>query len=111
MQWRITMSVRISRENTAAISALTLVLASSLFVIGVALGDPATQEIVDTAALRGAATEEKSVAHAGRVVTLPERKTATKDEPPGVVDMSVVYPHEGKNPTDEPLALFNTPIH
>jgi len=103
------MSIRISREHTVAITALSLVLASSLFVIGAALGEPTKQETVDTAALRAAATQEKSVAQANRVAIPPERKTAAKDEQPEILDMSVVYPPEGKNPTDDPLALFNTP--
>jgi hypothetical protein len=104
------MSIRISRERTIAITALSLVLASSLFVIGSALGEPAKQETVDTAALRAAATEEKLVAQANRVEVPSGHETSTKGEQPGVLDMSVVYPPEGKNPTDDPLALFNTPI-
>ena len=104
------MLIRISREQTVAIATLSLVLASSLFVIGAAFGEPAKQEALNTAALRAATTAEKSGPQANRVATPSEPKAAAKDVPPTILDLSVVYPPEVKNPTDDPLALFNTPI-
>lgn len=103
------MLIRISREQTVAIATLSLVLASSLFVIGAAFGEPAKQEAVDATALGAATTTEKLVARVDHIVTPLERKATAKGEQSTVLDAIVDF-QQARNPTDDPLALFNTPI-
>ncbi len=102
------MSIRISREQTVAIASLSLVLASSLFVIGAALGEPANQEIADSATLHAATSAEQMVIQANRVTPF-ERQSIAQDGAPAALDMPTVDPPGGQNLTDDPLALFNMP--
>jgi len=104
------MSIRLTRNRTAAFSTLLLLVvgASTSFFLSPAPGESAKKEISETAAL-DLGQKKAPVAVPGQFIPSSDQQAAITEQEE-VVDLSVVYPPEGKNPTDDPLALFNTPI-
>jgi hypothetical protein len=102
------MSCRLSRNQTLAIATLSLLLVCSAtpFLMGPAPGEPVKQEISEGVAPSGGPVTDVPVT---QTLALSDRKAVDEDDQPEIIDRSVVYP-QGKNPTDDPLAVFNTPI-
>ena len=106
------MSIRFTRNRTIAISTLLLLAvgAAPPFFMRTAPGEPMKPATVESAALDVRPEPPRSAAVAGEAVASQENKTTAQLEETEIIDLSVIYPPEGKNPTDDPLAIFNTPI-
>ena len=105
------MSIRFTRNRTVALSTLLLLAvgAAPSFFVGTAPGEQVNPATTESSSYVHPEPPGSTVA-TNKVAASQENKTTAQLEETEIVDLSVIYPPEGKNPTDDPLAIFNTPI-
>lgn len=106
------MSIRFTRNRTIALSTLLLLAvgAAPSFFMRPAPGEPMKPATAESASLSVHPEPARSAAVTNKATASQENKAPAQLEETEIVDLSVIYPPEGKNPTDDPLAIFNTPI-